>query len=205
MRELVLDAYATASSDWSSRRWPWTAASPRPPAEGRRRAGARWTGANGASSARRPWTRTGHPGWHRHGARQPPRLAAFGRDTRRGVRDAGRAAQEAGEHPPGPRLRLEGHPRKVRSARIARRDPQEGRTGTAGFHEPVGRGAHQLLLAQRPQEAGVVYREARAGDRLLGGFLGRDRHSEEADPGSLESLPLGGPTSSQTVTYCRKL
>jgi transposase len=55
LRGIVLEAYATVSSAcrWAS--WRLTAASSRPHAEARRLAGARWTGGNGASSARRSW------------------------------------------------------------------------------------------------------------------------------------------------------
>jgi transposase len=47
----------------------------------------------------------------------------------------------------------------------------------------------------------LVYREVWAGDRLLGGLLGCCDHREEAHPGRLETLPLGGPTFPTTVTY----
>jgi hypothetical protein len=60
-------------------------------------------------------------------------------------------------------------------------------------------------VAQRPQEAGVVYGEGRAGGRLLGGVLGCGDHCEEADPRGLDSLPMGGPTSPPTMTYSRSL
>jgi transposase len=55
LREICLDAYDHLIA-WRPRRWPWTAASPRLLAEGRRPEEARWTGANGASSARWRWT-----------------------------------------------------------------------------------------------------------------------------------------------------
>ena len=56
-----------------------------------------------------------------------------------------------------------------------------------------------------PQGVGVVYGAGGEGDRLLGGFLGGGNRREEADPGSLEPLPLGKPTAPQTMTYPRRL
>jgi transposase len=74
------------------------------------------------------------------------------------------------QRPPGPRLRLGGHPRSSARARACGRDLREEQAGPANGHEAVGGGAHQLL-AQRPQEARVVHRAQGAGDRLLGGLL----------------------------------
>ncbi len=79
----------------------------------------------------------------------------------------------------------------------------KGQAGACSGHQAVGHRAHQLL-AQRPQEALLVYRKAGASGRLLGRLLQR-HHSTKANPSSLGSLPLGGPTSLQTVTYWRKL
>src|SRR5829696_2531774 len=42
-------------------------------------------------------------------------------------------------------------------------------------------------------------------DRFLGGLLGGGHHRKEADPGSMEPLPLGDSTASQTMTYSRRL
>ena len=42
-------------------------------------------------------------------------------------------------------------------------------------------------------------------DRFLGGLLGGGHHRQEADPGSMEPLPLGDSTASQTMTYSRRL
>jgi hypothetical protein len=56
-----------------------------------------------------------------------------------------------------------------------------------------------------PQEASVVHGAGGEGDRLLGGVLGGGNRREEADPGSLEPLPLGKPTAPQTMTYPRRL
>ena len=47
LRQICLDAYDRLIG-LEYRRWPSTAASPRPLAEGRRQEGARWIGANGA-------------------------------------------------------------------------------------------------------------------------------------------------------------
>ena len=47
----------------------------------------------------------------------------------------------------------------------------------------------------------VVYREVRAGDRLLGGLLRRGHHCEAPDQGRLEPLPLGSPTFPSAMTY----
>src|SRR5829696_3497910 len=60
-------------------------------------------------------------------------------------------------------------------------------------------------MAQRPQEAPLVYGEGGEGDRLLGGLLGGGHHRQETDPGSMEPLPLGRPTSSKAMTYPRRL
>jgi hypothetical protein len=83
-------------------------------------------------------------------------------------------------------------------------DLQERQAGTVVGHEEVG-GAEDECVAQRPQEAGVVYGAGGEGDRLLDGLLRRGDRSEEIDPGSLEPLPLGGPTASQAMTYPRRL
>jgi hypothetical protein len=58
LREICLDAYdhLIGLELSEARRWPWTAASPRLLAEGKRPEEAQWTGANGASSARWWWT-----------------------------------------------------------------------------------------------------------------------------------------------------
>jgi transposase len=117
----------------------------------------------------------------------------------------GGAAPGGGERASGSRLRLERHPRVSKGPWAERRDRREGEAGgPAGGHEALGGGAHEFL-AQRPQKAGVVYREARAGHRLLDRLLGRDHHREEADPRRLEPLPLGKPTSPPTMTYPRSL
>jgi hypothetical protein len=68
----------------------------------------------------------------------------------------------------------------------------------------VGCGEDEFL-AQRPQETGVVYRAGGEGDRFLGGLLGGGHNRQEADPGSMEPLPLGDSTASQTMTYSRRL
>ena len=83
-------------------------------------------------------------------------------------------------------------------------DLQEGQAGTFLGHEEVG-GGEDEFVAQRPQEACLVYGAGGEGDRLLDGLLRRGDRSEEIDPGSLEPLPLGGPTASQTMTYPRRL
>lgn len=77
---------------------------------------------------------------------------------------------------------------------------REGQAGSAQGWKAVVRGAHELV-AQRPQEAGVVYREAWSGDRLLGGLLRRGRHREATHPRRLEPLPLGEPASPTTMSY----
>jgi transposase len=93
----------------------------------------------------------------------------------------------------------------ARRAWATRRDLPEGRqAGPASGHEALGYRAYQLV-AQRPQEARVVYGARGAGHRLLGGILGRYHHREEAHPRNLEPLPLGGSTSSPALTSWRKL
>ena len=61
------------------------------------------------------------------------------------------------------------------------------------------------FLAQRPQEAGVVYRAGGEGHRLLGRLLQRSHPRKTAHPKSLEPLPLGNPTLTSAMTYWRKL
>ena len=43
------------------------------------------------------------------------------------------------------------------------------------------------------------------GGTVLGDFLWGVHHREEVDPRSMEPLPSGEPTTSQTVTYPREL
>jgi len=74
-------------------------------------------------------------------------------------------------------------------------DLQERQAGTIVGHVSVG-GGEDEFVAQRPQEVGVVYGAGGEGDRLLDGLLRGGDHSEETDPGSLEPLPLGKPTTS---------
>ena len=80
-------------------------------------------------------------------------------------------------------------PRSPRRASRPRWPPRSG----------VDSAAHQFV-AQRSQEARVVYGASGAGDRLLGGFLGCDHHRAETHPRSLGALPLGDPTFSPTMT-----
>jgi hypothetical protein len=79
-------------------------------------------------------------------------------------------------------------------------DLGEGQASVLLGHDPVGGGAYERA-AQRPQEACVVYREGREGDRLLGGLLRRGHHREEAHPRRMESLPLGGASTPAALTY----
>jgi len=83
-------------------------------------------------------------------------------------------------------------------------DLGEGQAGTLLGHESLG-GGEDEFVAQRPQEARVVHGATGACRELLGYFLERDHHRGKARPKSLDSLPLGGPTHSQTMTYWRKL
>ncbi len=72
LEEMVREAYddrVIGLESWTTS--PWIAASPRPPAAARRRAGARWIGERGASSA--PWPAT--PTASRSGS-SPPRPIA---------------------------------------------------------------------------------------------------------------------------------
>jgi hypothetical protein len=143
----------------------------------------------------------GNPPRRRYRPGQSPRLAAVGRDPRGCGRDPRRAAG-SGEHPPRSRLRLGYHPRASARARTTGGDLAEGQAGPAKRgHEAVGDRAHQLLVAQRPQEACVVHGEEWAGHRLLGGVLGCRDHRKATHPGRLETLPLGGQTFSLSVTY----
>src|SRR5829696_8585373 len=187
----------TGSSAWSSRRWRWTAAPPRRRAAGRRRVKARWTAGRWASNARWRWTlRASRWAWSRPRPEQP-RLPAVGPYPGYGVRDARRVARRD-ERPPRPRLRLGGHPTAAHGSRLAVGDLGEGQAGAVLGHEEVG-GGEDSLVAQRPQEAGVVHREDGAGHRFLGGVLGGGDHREEADPRGLDALPLGGAASTPTV------
>jgi hypothetical protein len=58
--------------------------------------------------------------------------------------------------------------------------------------------AHKKLLWCTERQGGVI-------DFFWVAFSDVIIHSEEADPRSLEPLPLGGPTFSPTMTYWRKL
>ncbi len=113
--------------------------------------------------------RRGYPHRGRHCPGQPPRLAAFGPYPGSSLGVGGRSARW-GERASGSGLRLRTHPRASRGSRAARRDLPEGQTGSAGSDEALG-GGEDELLAQRPQEVGVVYREVWASDRLLGSLL----------------------------------
>ena len=170
------------------------------PAAARKQGGARWIGEKKAQNARRTW-------WMGRVSPSGPSSprptvttrAALGRDPPRRLR-AAREAARSGERASRPRLRLEGYPREARGPRSERRDRREGQARPAAGCETLGRGTHELV-AQRPQEAGVVYREVWAGDRLLGGVLGCGHHREATHPRRLEPLPLGKPTFPTTMTY----
>ncbi|CAA9409264.1 MAG: Putative transposase, partial [uncultured Rubrobacteraceae bacterium] len=130
------------------------------------------------------------------GARQPPRLAAVGPHP--GGRPGARLAAGGREGPPRPRLRLEAHPRAAAGARARRGDLAQGHARAAERDLPLGDRAHQLL-AERPQEAAMVHREAGEGRGILDGPLGGGRHRGKAREGRLEALPLGGTASPQAV------
>jgi transposase len=68
----------------------------------------------------------------------------------------------------------------------------------------VGRRTNQFL-AQRPQEACMVYGETGTGHRFLDSILERDHSRKTAHPESLDSLSLGIPPLAPTMTYWRKL
>jgi hypothetical protein len=127
----------------------------------RRREG--WQKSGGQGKARYQTLHGGgrkrHSSRHRHRPGKPPRLAAVGRDPRRGGTDVWRVAREY-RHPPGSRLRLPGHPPAATRARSKRRDLPEGRGCPTNGNEAPGRGEDKLL-AQRSQEARVVHGEAR--------------------------------------------
>jgi transposase len=106
--------------------------------------------------------------------------------------------------PPRPWLRLRSHPRAPGGSGAIVGDLQGRQAGPFLGHEEVG-GGEDECVAQRPQEVGVVHGAGGEGDRLLGDLLGGGDHREETDPGSLEPLPLGKPTASQTMTYPRRL
>ena len=75
---------------------------------------------------------------------------------------------------------------------------EKGKTGSASGNKALGGGEDQLL-AKRPQEARVVYGEGRTGHRILGRLLGCGYHRWQANPRSLEPLPLGASAPSQAV------
>ena len=66
-------------------------------------------------------------------------------------------------------------------------------------HKSVG-GREDKLLAQRPQEAGLVYGAGGEGDRLLGGLLRRGDHRKAAGSRRLDTLSLGGATIPTTMS-----
>src|SRR5215208_6057349 len=102
------------------------------------------------------------------------------------------------------RLRLKDHPREAGDSRAESRNFREGQTSSRDSHKEVGGGTHQLV-AKRPQEACVVYREAGESYRLLGRLLGGDHHCQADHPGSLGPLSLGDPAVPPTMTYWCKL
>jgi hypothetical protein len=138
-----------------------------------------------------------HPLGHRHRAGQPPRLAAVVGDT--GLRTGAGFASRGGKRSPGSRLRLGDHPPQTAGSWLGGGDFRERPTRPGGRHRTMDRRAHQLV-AKRPQEAGVVYGTTSTGGRFLGGLLERGPHRWEAHPGSLETLPLGGPALSPAMT-----
>jgi hypothetical protein len=72
------------------------------------------------------WAR--HPYRYRHGPRKPTRLTAANRDPGRRERDT-RGVTQAGERPPRPRVRVEGHPQATRRTWAESRDLREGKAG----------------------------------------------------------------------------
>jgi hypothetical protein len=78
-------------------------------------------------------------------------------------------------------------------------DLGEGQAGTLLGHDAGGARADEFV-AQRPQEAPLVHRAGGEGDRLLGGVLRGGDHCEAAGPRRLGSLPLGGATSTATMS-----
>src|SRR5215217_6844134 len=88
---------------------------------------------------------SGIPPGHRYRPGQPPRLATFGSDPRRGSQDPRRAAG-SGEHPPRPRLRLGDHPQASARARTTGGDLGEGQAG------PAKSGHKAVALIRESQE-----------------------------------------------------
>src|ERR671911_693030 len=117
----------------------------------------------------------------------------------------GSRVARARQRSPRPRLRLEDHQRASGREGLGGRDSQEGLACFAHGRLALGGGTNQLVVAQRPQEAGVVHREGGSGHRLLDRVLQRDHHSTQADPGSLETLPLGASPCPLSLTYWRGL
>jgi hypothetical protein len=120
------------------------------------------------ATTRRYWGDPGHPG-------------------------GGRVATRADERPPRSRLRFEDYSRETKGPWPGAHDLREGQAGSAWGHGTLGGGAHELL-AQRPQEAGVVYGKRSAGHRPLDGILRGSHHRRQAHTRSLESLLLGEST-----------
>jgi hypothetical protein len=78
-------------------------------------------------------------------------------------------------------------------------DLGEGQAGAVLGYEPLG-GREDKLVAQRPQEAGVVHGAGGESDRLLGGVLRRGDHRKAAGARRLDTLPLGGATIPTTMS-----
>ena len=144
LREIVLDAYDRMIGLESSATWPSTAASPKLPVAARKRAKARWIGANKVSNAPRSLTRGWHPSGHRLGCGQSPRFSAIGRH--RG-HPAGGAWASARVHKraPGSWLRFAHYPREAKGPQLGPYDLREGQAGSASGHEAVGGRTHELL------------------------------------------------------------
>jgi hypothetical protein len=143
--------------------------------------------------------RRGHTSRGHRGSGKPSRLAASGRNLRHC-----RAVAGALKRLPRPRLRLQVHQRASGAPRPDRRDLGERQTRSAQSWDAVGHREDQLV-AQCPQEASVVHRTRGAGHRVLASLLQRGHRCETTHTKSLDPLPLGGATSTQTMTYWLKL
>ncbi len=158
-------------------------------------------------SALLPERKTSHPlGCHR--PRIPDRVIFEKRLTAFGSHPGGRSGAGDGaggrDRSPGPRLRFGAHSAAPAGVRSPRADLPQGQTHAPERDQALGHRAHQLL-AERSQEAPLVYGAARAGCGLLDGPLGGDLHSEEAREGGMDSLPMGRSSFSTAMTYPRGL
>ncbi len=169
---------------------------------------ARWSGERGASNAlggRR--CRWGIPLGYITAPGQPPRLAAL-------VRDPGHRVKASGSLPEPANVHLDrGYDSDLTRKRLEEERSLIGVISEKGKPAPLQATKRWVAWSARTPPGITLTRRSwcgvpsgeESGHRLLGGLLEGDHHRGPAHPKSLDSLPLGEPPFSQTVTYWRGL